>query len=56
MTLSTDTEHDTIWSEVTEDVFRKHVVGLEAQTNAVPIDVQKFKMVDEDRDVSDGKS
>ncbi|KAL2869750.1 nucleic acid/nucleotide deaminase domain-containing protein [Aspergillus lucknowensis] len=30
---------DTIWSRIREDVFREHLVTLEKQTNAVPMDV-----------------
>ncbi|KAL4907843.1 hypothetical protein BDW74DRAFT_175627 [Aspergillus multicolor] len=29
----------TIWSRITQDVFRHHLVALEKQTNAVPMDV-----------------
>jgi hypothetical protein len=30
---------DTIWSRISEDAFREHLVALEKQTNAVPMDV-----------------
>lgn len=30
---------ETIWSRVSEDDFRKHLVALEERTNAVPVDV-----------------
>lgn len=33
-----------IWSELTEDTFRQHLVSLEERTNAVPVDPQVFNV------------
>lgn len=40
----TATPIPTIWSPISEDVFRQHLVALEERTNAVPVDVQVFKI------------
>ncbi|KAL5344048.1 hypothetical protein BJX70DRAFT_352467 [Aspergillus crustosus] len=39
---------ETIWSRIPEDDFRQHLVTLEKQTNAVPIDVLTAAGEDED--------
>lgn len=38
-TVTTSTPPNTIWSRVSEDEFRRHLVTLEERTNAVPVDV-----------------
>jgi hypothetical protein len=43
---------DTIWSRVTEDEFREHLVTLEKQTNAVLMDVLTAEGDDEQQDSS----
>ncbi|CBF81785.1 hypothetical protein AN5503.2 [Aspergillus nidulans FGSC A4] len=43
---------DTIWSRVTEDEFREHLVTLEKQTNAVLMDVLTAETDDEQQDSS----
>ncbi|KAL3480572.1 hypothetical protein BJX99DRAFT_18635 [Aspergillus californicus] len=41
--VQTAVPSDTIWSRITEDDFRQHLVTLEKQTNAVPMDVLTAK-------------
>lgn len=41
--LNIAADPDTIWSIVSEHDFRNHVVRLEENTNAIPIDVMRFE-------------
>ncbi|KAL4975986.1 hypothetical protein BDW66DRAFT_151520 [Aspergillus desertorum] len=43
---------DSIWVHITEDQFREHLVTLEKQTNAVPMDVLTAEGDDEQHDSS----
>ncbi|KAL3446148.1 hypothetical protein BJX65DRAFT_134949 [Aspergillus insuetus] len=41
---------NTIWSRISEDAFREHLVALEKQTNAVPMDVLTAEGDDNDNE------